>query len=252
MSAPDWMPGAVQLPLDAGRNYTPARRYRRGLVLHTAASSGTGRDHYTYWKRDAPKVSAHFYIDYDGTITQMVPLSAASWTSVEGSWSTIGVETQGHPSEPWTPQQVEALARICAWCSEAEGWPLQAMPSTNPANRGVGYHQTPYGGESWNPGAHYCPGNQRVSQIPQIISRAKQLRAGTTPTPQEDEMRFARAANGTIYLITADGVSVALASMLQLTAAQKIAKSPVGGLVQLSADEAAAWNNVAAKIKAAR
>lgn len=180
-----WMPGAAQRPIS--KNYTPTPRTRRdGIVLHTAASEGTGADHATYWNRDASaQASSTFYVDRDGTITQLMPLEARSWATVDGNWRTCSVETQGQGTEPWTDAQVTALARIVAWASSVEGWPIRAMETTAPTQRGVGWHSLTYGGESWNPNGHACPGPKRVAQIPTIIARAK-----SGATNQEDDMQL--------------------------------------------------------------
>ena len=188
----EWMPGAVHSHLPANTNHTCASRARRdGIVLHTAASEATGAAHRTYWGRDpGAGASSTFYVDYDGTITQLMPLSERSWASASGNWRTCSVETQGQGSQAWTPAQVEALAAIIAWVSAQEGWPIRAMSSTSPSQRGVGWHCLAYGGESWNPASHDCPGSVRVSQIPAVIARAlggASAPTTTTTTPEEEE-----------------------------------------------------------------
>lgn len=189
-----WMPGATHKHLPANKNHSCKHRTRKdGIVLHTAASDAGGLGHYTYWARDSVGVSCHFYVDRDGTVWQFMPLEETSWTSVQGCWRTIGIETQGWPGEAWTDAQVNSLARIVAWAASVEGWPIRAMASTSMAERGVGYHSLKYGGEVWNPNDHDCPGNTRVSQIPLILSLARSGETTTTTAPQgqeeEEEMK---------------------------------------------------------------
>lgn len=205
----EWMPGVVHLPLPdtmdryTNPNYGNWSSKRRdqcdGAVFHTAASDGTGAAHHKYWSRDSVAVSCHFYVDLDGTITQLVARSRTSYTSVAGSVRTIGIETQGWPNQAWTDAQVKALARIIAWAAGVEGWPIQAMADRRPGTKGVGYHDQGGGGESWNPNGHYCPGDLRVAQIPLILSLARSGET-TTTTPAGQEEEEEEMMKGATYL----------------------------------------------------
>ena len=195
-----WMPGAIQRPLS--KNHTPVARQRRdGIVLHTAASSADGYAHWRYWNRDAnAAASATFYVDWDGTITQYMPIEHISWASAMGNWRTCSVETQGQGADAWTDAQVESLAQIIAWASSVEGWPLRLMASTSRSERGVGWHSIAYGGERWNPHAHDCPGPRRVAQIPTVLARARAI-AGGAPTSEAAEKNTKRKKENNMRLV---------------------------------------------------
>lgn len=187
------MPGATRRQLGTylennklkGMNHTPfPRSSRDGGVLHSAASSADGETHFRYWNRDKnARASSHFYVDYDGEITQYIPLSHMSWTSVQGNGRTYGVETQGYPHEEWTKEQLESLAAIVKWTSSVENTPIRQMATTAKTERGIGHHQTPFGGELWNPNLHDCPGKKRIEQIPVVIEMTKDVSVTPTPTP---------------------------------------------------------------------
>ena len=93
-------------------------------------------------------VSAHFLVDVDGSIHQLVDTGDAAWTqgvlcanerdhllnvlggickrlsssrsANENLWA-IGVEIVNSGSEPYSPPQIEACVRIADWCRDAHG-----------------------------------------------------------------------------------------------------------------------------------
>lgn len=202
-----WAPFAKRHPValrDSQKNtITPV-----GLVLHTAVSNRelvvpTGL---TRW---------HFYVYKDGTTTQFFPvnhmaaaqLDGNEWSYGEGWEGFVSVETwdgagtavwPNYRSAPdsgpaWTPQQVEALARIAAWLHTEHGIPLvkanAARDRAGVEARGIGYHRqfqntAPH---EWT-SSHACPGSRRIAQVPTVIARAQALAGdGTTTAPKEDD-----------------------------------------------------------------
>jgi hypothetical protein len=186
---PNLMPGAVWKPVKNGGAGRPARRKGRGVCLHVAVSESSSLAGY-FATADA---DSHFYVTKAGVIEQYVDADVIAWANTNGNATLLSVETQGGVTnaelEPWTPEQIEALARICAWAHNAEGVPLSAMPDSLAASRGIGYHRLgidPWrvaGGESWSSArGKICPGAAKVAQIPQIIARANVL-VGVPATP---------------------------------------------------------------------
>lgn len=178
------MPGANVALIS--KNYTPGHINVRGVILHTADSSANGHGHFLYWNRERTGVSSHFYVDYDGTITQLVDTANMSWTSGAACDYTLGIETQGWAREPWTPAQCAALARILRWAHEVHGVPLVAKHDSK-RSPGIGYHRlgvpanrwqkarrrSQTGGELWSSAVGKdCPGDKRIAQIPGIITAA--------------------------------------------------------------------------------
>lgn len=203
----NWLPGAIRKPIS--RNYSRGRRTTRGVILHVAVSEQPSL--HGYFNTPGVNASSHFYVRRDGTVEQYVSGADWSWTSGAASSSTIGVETQGMGAGKWTPQQVESLARICAWAHKTYGVPLQAMRSSKSTERGIGYHAqgvaknqtqktkgiSQTGGQLWSKAiGKTCPGPERVKQVPEVIARAKQLveGKGSAPAPStpreenEDDM----------------------------------------------------------------
>lgn len=151
----------------------------------------------------APAHAAHFSTDAAGKIFQSRDTQYRSAANLHGNHRIIAVENEdfgaefgkwntndGHAVPAFTPPQIEAQARICAWAHTTHGIPLVACPDSRPGSRGIAYHRQGVdgnwagyayggrmsGGEVWtNHRGKVCPGDRRIAQIPQIIARAKQL-----------------------------------------------------------------------------
>jgi len=190
------MPHALTDRIVAGYT-TPMERYD-GVVLHVAVSESA-------YPSYAPGTVAHFYVRKDGTICQQIDTRYRAGTAYMGNRRLIGVETQGGlrspNSEPWTDAQLDALARLCAWAHATHGIPLTAMPNSLPTSRGIGPHRLGIdgnfshvhpgrvaGGEVWSRSlGKICPGDVKIAQIPEIITRARAIAgeaANVTPTPK--------------------------------------------------------------------
>jgi hypothetical protein len=152
-----------------------------------------------------PAHAAHFSVRSDGHIYQSRDTRWKSAANYEGNHRVIAIENDdtGAPFPDWdhdngkevpafTSAQIEANAKICAWVSKTHGVPLITCPDSRPTSRGVGYHRQGIdgnflalgyryggrvpGGETWTlHRGKVCPGDRRISQIPQIIARARVL-----------------------------------------------------------------------------
>jgi hypothetical protein len=158
----------------------------------------------------APAHAAHFSVYGSGFKDQSRDTAYRSAANADGNYRIIAVECEDHgPHFPeWsgsnvpelTDKQIESIAEICAWAYKTHGIPLVACPNSKPGSRGIAYHRQGIdgnfgsydyggrvaGGEVWT--KHYgkvCPGDRRISQIPQIIKRARVL-AGL----EEDDMQL--------------------------------------------------------------
>lgn len=206
------MPGAIWKPISKSR---AARRKGRGICLHVAVSEAASLHGYF----SGATSDSHFYVRKDGTIEQYVDTDLVAYANAAGNSSLISVETQGGVTnadrEPWTPAQVAALARIVRWSADIDGFPLQPMPDSRPASRGVGYHKLgcrPWvvsGGELWSSATgKICPGAGKIAQIPQVIAQAKNLNTKATPAPKpapvEDDMPYTPVELGNI---TSDAIA---------------------------------------------
>lgn len=156
-----------------------------------------------------PAHAAHFSTRSDGHIYQSRDTTFASAANYQGNPRVIAIENDdtGTPFPDWdhsngklvpafTPQQIEANAKICAWAHKEHGIPLVLNPDSKSESRGIGYHRQGIdgnflaegykysgrvpGGEVWTlHRGKVCPGDKRIAQLPQIIERAREL-AGIT------------------------------------------------------------------------
>lgn len=185
------MPGAIQRPIHRS-NYGDKRSRTDCVILHVDAG---GADTLAgLWSRANAGASSNFYVTDEGTIEQYVDSDYKTYTSKDGSWRSIGVETEGKDDgSVWTKAQCEKIAELLAWCHKTHGVPLQIMRSSRSDEKGVGYHrlgvdgnfpatgihagrQQRGGGELWSSSrGKTCPTDERIDQIPGIISRAQQI-----------------------------------------------------------------------------
>lgn len=144
----------------------------------------------------APAIAAHFSVRSDGYIWQHRDTNRQSAANYQGNSHVIAIETEDHGAAfgswsgsdvpAWTPAQVEAIAKIAAWAHQVHGIPLVALPDSRRNSAGIGYHRQGIdgnftngriaGGELWSTSrGKVCPGDRRISQMPQIISRAQEI-----------------------------------------------------------------------------
>lgn len=185
-------PGAVWRPI--ARNFTNATRTRtRAVILHTTASAGSTSMH-GWFSNPSARASSHFHVDNAGRVEQYVDARKIAWTSGAGNATTIGIETQGDGSGPWTDAQMAALADLVRWCARTFDFPLRKMGSSRPNARGVGTHRLGVDGnfptkgvqrgrqqrakkglgESWSSArGKICPGYDRQAQWPLVVRMAQ-------------------------------------------------------------------------------
>jgi hypothetical protein len=179
------MPGAVWRPMP-GSSTTPMKSYDV-LCFHTMVGSLAGTD--SYFRSSASGTNSHFGVGGDGTIYQWVDTAYRSGASLNGNYHLISVETadmgpefpawSGSNVPAWTDAQIAANARITAWVHATHGIPLTQIPDALPTRRGVGYHRLGVpgymvpGAEQWSTATgKVCPGDRRISQVPQVIAAA--------------------------------------------------------------------------------
>ena len=172
----DLYPAASYEPVDYAGAAGPMQQTVLGWVEHVVVGNGDPWSTFEY----APTGNRRFsdlWFAKDGRVKQYQLLSRGSWAQVAGNATYWSCETEGDPSEPLTPQQIESLAQWHVWCGAAD-----ALAET-PGDRGIGWNGM--GGAAW--GGHYgCPGDIRKAQRAAIIARAQQIRGGDMPlTPQD-------------------------------------------------------------------
>lgn len=187
-------PGANYRPLAVGQ---PGYLSGHDLVLlHTMVGSLWGTD--AYFRREGYSgTESHFGVGPDGEVLQWVDLERRADANLYANDNAISIETAdfgsgfgewgGSNVPAWTTAQLEAIAQIVAWCCARWNIPCSLIPDSRPGRRGVGYHRQgidPYraaGGEQWSTSTgKVCPGDRRVAQIPQVISRANAIIHGAS------------------------------------------------------------------------
>jgi N-acetyl-anhydromuramyl-L-alanine amidase AmpD len=106
------------LPLDHSAEGTLPRNL---IVLHITAGPTALSAINTFKASVAPnRVSAHFCIDRDGTVYQLVDTGRTAWHASQVNSRSIGIEHAGIPDQlPVTDEQYGASAALVAWlCGE--------------------------------------------------------------------------------------------------------------------------------------
>lgn len=151
----------------------------------------------------APAHAAHFSTRGNGEIIQSRDTRYRSAANKDGNHRVIAIENEdfGARYGPWsgsnvpafTPEQCEAIARICAWAHQVHGIPLVPCPDSRPGSRGIAYHRQGIdgnfgsfayggrvsGGEVWSTSTgKVCPGDRRIHQLINVIIPRAQAIAG--------------------------------------------------------------------------
>lgn len=174
------MPGIDLRLLPPGVNHSGGViRPPMGVIVHVIVGSLDAAD--GLFHRPSAQASAHFGVGKDGHIIQWVDTNDKAWTEAAGNPYWISIETEGFPDQPYTPAQIDAIARVIKWVYETHGgFPLNVTDS--PAIRGIGTHSM--GGAAW--GGHECPGAIRAGQRPAIIQRVRDFLAPVPAPPPHD------------------------------------------------------------------
>ncbi len=176
------LPGAtlkiVHYATDAHLFYRPPI----GWILHVADSNGGLFPYFNGLPAGDRKFSTG-WSGKAGEREQYGYLERIPWAQAGGNGQYLAFETEGHPGEPLTPQQIQTLAE---W-HVALGFP--DLLAEKPGDPGIGTHYM--GGAAW--GGHTCPDpspgvGPRSHQRADILKLAKQLRGNPgeiMPTPNE-------------------------------------------------------------------
>lgn len=176
------------------------------ICLHTMVGSLWGTDAY-FRQGGWSGTESHFGVGHDGEVLQWVNCNDRADANLDGNWHIISIETAdygvgfpdwdtryGSQVPAWTPSQIESIAKIVAWACNEYDIPCELIPDSRVGRRGIGYHRQgvePYmvsGGERWS-GAYgkVCPGDRRIAQIDEILTRARQILGGHVATPPPPE-----------------------------------------------------------------
>lgn len=119
MSPPDTPLAQLRLSPNHGERLRPIS----SLILHYTGVP-TAADALELLLSPKAQVSAHYFVDEDGTILQLVPEARRAWHAGRSFWAgeedmnsaSIGIEIvhPGHADpRPFPPEQIDAVARLC-------------------------------------------------------------------------------------------------------------------------------------------
>ncbi|MFE3032904.1 N-acetylmuramoyl-L-alanine amidase [Streptomyces canus] len=183
-----WCPFAKKLELQPESDDQPSIRPTQ-FIVHSIVAPWTPERTYEYW-RDSTNLESHFGLGYDGSLGQFIgtqtraDANAAANRRADGT-GAVSLESASNlqASDPWTAKQVETLIRVGVWLHQEHGIPLRLCRSAD--DPGYGYHRM---FSAWNPNAHTCPGDARVTQFREVVFPGIVARAnGQTQPPKEDD-----------------------------------------------------------------
>lgn len=157
----DWANLVADKQLFIRKHYTPGRRSRlRAIVLHHNA--GTLTTEGCYWAWQTRKASAHYQVEVDGTIGQLVADRDTAWHTGKANPYTIGIEHANNRGAPaWTISDAtlengaHLVAALClAYGLGVPTWGVNVYPHQHFMNTG-------------------CPGAIAGSQRDRYMSRAR-------------------------------------------------------------------------------
>lgn len=207
-------------------NHGGRRSRTDGVVLHSTGSR-SATSQFGWFSNPKAQASSHVHVADDGTVERYVPDDLIAWANGAGNARLLSIETQGDGTEPWTPQQVEAIAQLVAMWHKMYGFPLRLMQSSKPSERGLGWHRLGVppsrwvsglgwlitGGEKWSSATgKVCPGDNRIAQVPQILARVQAI-TGKAPAKTQDAPKPAakpkpKPAKVVVYTIGSRGTKV--------------------------------------------
>jgi len=121
-------PHAMQEPLE-GHSATGTLAQRNLIVLHITAGPTARSAINTFKASVAPhRVSAHFVIDRDGTVFQLLPVEDTAWHASAVNSRSVGIEHAAQPGLlPCTEEQYKASAALVSWLCNLLGIPCDRL-----------------------------------------------------------------------------------------------------------------------------
>ena len=143
------------------------------VVIHTVEGSYNGA--ISWFQNPSANVSAHYVVrKSDGEVTQQVRDSRKGWHVCGSNNDTVGIEHEGAASNAgtWTPEILDASARLTAWLVTAYNIPIDR-------NHIVGHGEIQGSGCAYryDPGPHF-PWTQYMQMVQNFADGGT---SGTTP-----------------------------------------------------------------------
>jgi len=125
---PEKYPKAIQKPL-TGHSSPGTALQRNLIVLHITAGSTMEGAYETFKSSEVPhRVSAHFIIDGDGMVYQLLPLSDTAWHASEVNYRSVGIEHVAIPGKLMANDaQYHASSALVWWLCTQLGIPCDRL-----------------------------------------------------------------------------------------------------------------------------
>lgn len=176
-----------QLPYKSRTLLTP-----RIITVHTMVGYLNGTE--SYFKGSGRPYS-HFGIGGNGEIRQWQDLRYRAASDYQGNPYSISIECEDHGLQfpkwsgsnvpAFSKAQVESLIVLLSWLCARFGIPSEAIRSSCPDQRGIGWHRfgidpwRQHGCARWSTAyAKACPGNRRIYQMKNVIIPAVAVGGG--------------------------------------------------------------------------
>ena len=171
-----WYPQATRKNIPPGPS--DPRVTPTAAILHVAVSEADTL--FGWFNGPSGGVESHFYVRRTGVVEQYRDTDYQADAQLGGAKNSVSIETQGLADGRWTPEQVEALARLLVWLHGVHPIPLAINTSESDA-RGIAWHAQ-YG--SWHGySGRTCPGVERIPQIrAEVLPRALALASTKSPS----------------------------------------------------------------------
>ncbi len=181
-------PLAQWKPLGDDPTHQPLMSKYDLVIIHTMVGTLAGTDA-MFRSGGYVGVESHFgtgYIDGKCVAYQWTDTARTADANLDANPRAISIENadtatpypawKGSDVPPFTDDQCELIAQICAWACKTHGIPAQLAPDSRPTSRGIAWHRQgidPYrvsGGEKWSDSyGKVCPGDARIEQVKGVI-----------------------------------------------------------------------------------
>ncbi|MFF9488782.1 N-acetylmuramoyl-L-alanine amidase [Streptomyces sp. NPDC014676] len=150
------------------------------LILHSTAAPWSPKRLRDFWNERGVTTESHFGVGYDGKVGQFMDTGVRADANASANNRAISVETAADTenSDPWTPDQIEALVEIMVWAHRTHRIPAHVCHSdTDP---GFGIHRM---FRKWSLDGTECPGNARARQFTDTVFPRFLESLGDAPAP---------------------------------------------------------------------
>ncbi|MFD8392378.1 N-acetylmuramoyl-L-alanine amidase [Streptomyces sp. NPDC059680] len=159
------------------RSEPPSPLQPTQIIVHTANATLPAAD--VRFRRSGARGRSHFGVSATGKITQWLDTSTPADSAYRANLRSDGtgavtITTEGHVSEPWTDDQLDALVRLHWWLMRTHP-AIAHRACRTPADPGLAHHTLLGSPGPWTPVPKSCPGPRRIGQwedslLPRVLA----------------------------------------------------------------------------------